>query len=466
MATTILKLTVSVAVFGRNYGQRRWRSPTPYQLCLVPPPPIQHNDMVRFRANAWLIVPALLLGGCGAPAHRNANREPSWTELNTVVSSSPAFPIGGPIAGRAPDAVPPHAVNNAPPPTQPTDTWAPLPRWCRNNGFGAPNRLTAASLPSYAISSTNGSFVLRPGTRIADWDGVEIRLGFAPQLIDGQPYVHTLDLNKTIAPLLHGNSLTSLASAPTIVIDPGHGGENAGTKSVLGNHYEKEFTLDWALRLRALLIANNCKVFLTRANDSDLALSNRVAFAEQHKADLFLSLHFNSAAPNEVEAGLETYCLTPAGMPSTLTRGFPDDLHQSFPNNAFDAQNLGFALRVHRALLQVNGHRDRGVRRARFPGVLRGQQRPAILVEAGYLSNPQEARQIEDPGYRQKLAEAVVKALLPTGSINRQMASQRPPTAEPSVAEPGTNAQVAAARAAHEPEATPAPTPTSDKAAP
>jgi N-acetylmuramoyl-L-alanine amidase len=54
---------------------------------------------------------------------------------------------------------------------------------------------------------------------------------------------------------------------------------------------------------------------------------------------------------------------------------------------------------------------DRGVRRARFIGVLRGQNRPAILIEAGYLSNPAEARLIESPEYRQKLAEAVAEAL-------------------------------------------------------
>lgn len=400
------------------------------------------------------MVPALLLGGCGAPPHRSSNHEPAWTELNTVVSSSPTFPIGGPVESLPTESAITHLATNAPP-GQSTDTWMPLARWGRNSGFGVPTRLTAGSPPSYALSSTNGNFVLRPGSRIADWDGVEIRLGFAPQLVDGQPYVHTLDLNKTIAPLLHGDSVKIPATAPVIVIDPGHGGENAGTKSVLGNHYEKEYTLDWALRLRTLLTANNYKVFLTRSNDSDLALSNRVAFAEQHKADLFLSLHFNSAAPNEVEAGLETYCLTPAGMPSSLTREFPDDLHQCFPNNAFDAQNLSFALRVHRALLQVNGHHDRGIRRARFPGVLRGQQRPAVLVEAGYLSNPQEARQIEDPAYRQKLAEAVVKALLPNGSPNGQVALERVPAPEAAAGDLGTNAQVATARAAKESAATP-----------
>jgi N-acetylmuramoyl-L-alanine amidase len=267
-------------------------------------------------------------------------------------------------------------------------------------------------VPTFALQSTNGTFVLHSGSLLAQWEGLEVRLGFAPQLIDGQPYVHSLDLSKTIQPLLQGTPPPGLGSSPVIVIDPGHGGENSGTHCVLDNRLEKEFTLDWAQRLQTALMANNYRVFLTRSNDTDLSLSNRVTLAAQHKADLFVSLHFNSAAPNEVEAGLETYCLTPAGMPSNLTRGFPDEIHQTFPNNAFDAQNLVLALQVHRALLEITGHHDRGIRRARFLVVLRGQQCPAILVEGGYLSNPQEARRIEDPGYRQKLANAVAKALM------------------------------------------------------
>jgi len=63
-------------------------------------------------------------------------------------------------------------------------------------------------------------------------------------------------------------------------------------------------------------------------------------------------------------------------------------------------------------LLQVNGQHDRGVRRARFLGVLRNQQRPAILIEGGYLSNKREALLISEPAYRQKLAEAVARGIL------------------------------------------------------
>jgi N-acetylmuramoyl-L-alanine amidase len=68
-------------------------------------------------------------------------------------------------------------------------------------------------------------------------------------------------------------------------------------------------------------------------------------------------------------------------------------------------------MRIQRTLLKVTGAKDHGVRRARFMTVLRGQNRPAVLVEGGYLSNPREARRIADPAYRQKLAEAVAAAL-------------------------------------------------------
>jgi N-acetylmuramoyl-L-alanine amidase len=108
---------------------------------------------------------------------------------------------------------------------------------------------------------------------------------------------------------------------------------------------------------------------------------------------------------------VETYCLTPTGMASSVTRGYNDDVRQVFPNNAFDTENLQYAVRFQRALLEVNGTTDRGVRRARYQAVLRGHSRPAVLIEGGYLSNPREARKIADPAYRQKLAEAVAKGL-------------------------------------------------------
>jgi N-acetylmuramoyl-L-alanine amidase len=212
----------------------------------------------------------------------------------------------------------------------------------------------------------------------------------------------------------------------TIVIDPGHGGPDSGAQSVFNGHYEKEYSLDVAKRLQALLATNGWNVFLTRSEDVAVPLPNRVAFAEQHKADLFLSIHFNSAGADRAQAGLETYCLTPTGMPSNLTRGYTDNSALILPNNAFDVENVQYAARLHRALLKVNGHADRGVRRARFLGVLQGQNRPAVLIEGGYLTNPGEARQIADPVYRQKMAESLAQALTEDFRAGTNLVSQSP----------------------------------------
>jgi N-acetylmuramoyl-L-alanine amidase len=290
-------------------------------------------------------------------------------------------------------------------------TWSSLNDWAEQRNIGKLRRISNSPVTTYAIGSTNGVMVLGIGNLGAIWNGIEINLGFAPQFIDGEVFLHGLDLNKNLEPLLCAPPISFPQTNRVIVIDPGHGGSNLGTHSVLDGRFEKEFTLDWAFRLKPLLETNGWKVFLTRTDDSDVSLSNRVAFAESHHADLFVSLHFNSAAPDTKQAGLETYCLTPTGMPSTLTRGFADPWYENLPNNSCDAQNLKLAVKMHAALLRATGIEDRGVRRARFLGVLRGQNRPAILIEGGYLSNPAEAAKIESADYRQKLAEAFAAAL-------------------------------------------------------
>jgi N-acetylmuramoyl-L-alanine amidase len=354
---------------------------------------------------AWLCCGlAVLLAGCASAPRERA---PDWEQ--EAGAASPAVPLA-PLALSPPAATPATAMPAAPA-IPPGETWVPLSQWCQAKGLTAPYPVTVGSSAAFAVATPGGVLVLRPGSQSALWDGLDIRLGFAPEIIGGQPCVHTLDVQKTLDPLVSPCFLNNLGANPTVVIDPGHGGADCGTRSVLGEHCEKEYTLDWGRRLAFLLAGAGWRVSLTRTGDTEVAISNRIAFAEACHADLFLSLHFNSSAPNDRQAGLETYCLTPTGMTSSVRRGYNDDPALVFPNNAFDAENLQLAWRVHRALLQVNGGMDRGVRRARYLGVLRGQNRPAILVEGGYLSNPTEARRIADPAYRQKLAEAVARGV-------------------------------------------------------
>ena len=351
----------------------------------------------------------LLLAGCTS-TYQNAEPPPrEWSVPNAAAQPTPAK-TNRPVVKIIPAPVwhtnPPPKIS----PAAPILTWTSLDRWAKENQLAAPHKVPNSPVASYAIHSPRGTLVLEIGSRDAFWQGVNLHLGFAPEIIDDQVFIYGLDLQKNVEPLLLGEP-TAFGTNRVIVIDPGHGGINGGTICVLDGRAEKEFTLDWARRIGHRLATNGWTVFLTRTNDADIALSNRVAFAEGHHASLFISLHFNSSAPDRKQAGLETYCLTPTGMPSTLTRGFSDLWTDHFPNNTFDEANLKLALQLQSALLHATGEEDRGVRRARFMGVLQGQRRPAILIEGGYLSNPHEAAKIESAEFREKLAEAVATAL-------------------------------------------------------
>jgi N-acetylmuramoyl-L-alanine amidase len=299
-------------------------------------------------------------------------------------------------------------------PTNALNRWISWEAWSLTNGFGKPQRLPNASNLSYQLKGGNTSLAITIGSPVARWNGVSLELAFVPKFTNGQPFIHALDAMKNFDPLVMMDPLFTKTNR-TLVIDPGHGGVNTGARCVCNSSFEKHYTLDWALRLRPLLEARGWTVHLTRTNDTDLSLSNRVTIADHAQADLFLSLHFNSSnsgvSRRNEHGGLETYCLTPAGMPSTFTREFDDPRFRIYPNNAYDAENLQYAVRLHRALVEATSGRDRGVRRARFMTVLQGQNRPAVLIEGGYLSDPKEARLIATASYRQKLAEAVAKAL-------------------------------------------------------
>ena len=104
------------------------------------------------------------------------------------------------------------------------------------------------------------SLCCRRATRWRTGTGWKLHLGFAPRMMGEEPYVDALDLSKTIQPLLLNSTGLGLGVHPVLVIDPGHGGGNVGTRSVVGRHFEKEFTLDWALRLQALLRTNGWRV--------------------------------------------------------------------------------------------------------------------------------------------------------------------------------------------------------------
>lgn len=288
----------------------------------------------------------------------------------------------------------------------------PVPVWWQLCGFSEVRVARQAPMTSVELHTGAGTLALTLGKRYAIWNGINIALGFPPVMREGQLALHSLDVHKNIYPLTHGSAWQ--CRTRVLVIDPGHGGPNPGAQVSGRNLWEKDLALDWALRLEKLLENSAWRVVLTRRDDRDLSLMERVGIADAHEADLFISLHFNSSPERRAggEAGVETYCLTPSGMPSNIVRdGFTDDPRMSYPNNSFDTENLLLAVRMHDSLVKNTARPDRGVRRARFMTVLREQRRPAVLLEGGFLSNPEEAQLIMQSAFRQQLAEAVRDAL-------------------------------------------------------
>jgi N-acetylmuramoyl-L-alanine amidase len=211
-----------------------------------------------------------------------------------------------------------------------------------------------------------------------------------------------------------------------IVIDPGHGGHDLGTTSPGGLH-EKDLVLDVSLRLAALLEEKlGAQVVLTRTTDTFVSLERRTDFANQQRADLFISVHANSSPVPSV-AGPETFFLNFSSARDSLEVAAREnavsgktifelqDLLKKIALNDKLTESREFATRVQAALMenaQRNGPRvrDRGVKRAPFV-VLIGAAMPSILTELGFVTNEREEALMQKPEYRQRLAEALAKGV-------------------------------------------------------
>jgi N-acetylmuramoyl-L-alanine amidase len=212
----------------------------------------------------------------------------------------------------------------------------------------------------------------------------------------------------------------------TIVIDPGHGGHDAGAVGP-GGLQEKELTLDIARRVAALVPEElSVRVVLTRPRDQFVELRERTAIANRERADLFLSIHVN-AASDGTASGTETYFLSNeatdgaarraaeyenrliAGAPGTrggspnVLRSILWDLAQS----DFQQESSRVAEALQNNLDRALRRPSRGVKQAPFY-VLGGAAMPAVLVEIGFISNPQEEQRLRDDGYRDRIARALV----------------------------------------------------------
>ncbi|MDZ7800831.1 MAG: N-acetylmuramoyl-L-alanine amidase [Trueperaceae bacterium] len=212
---------------------------------------------------------------------------------------------------------------------------------------------------------------------------------------------------------------------PTVVIDAGHGGHDPGTVSSWAQ--EKEIVLNVATLLAERLRDAGVEVILTRDQDEFLTLQERSTFATTER-NVFVSIHAN-AAPNRQAQGIETWVFGRPLDPSLIDRAIREngggELGATLTAQAADSADiagdilretqlnysLGLANRVQNALVSATGARDRGVRQNLFY-VIRTARIPAILVELGFVSNPEEGRRLTQASYQQTLADALADGML------------------------------------------------------
>jgi N-acetylmuramoyl-L-alanine amidase len=178
------------------------------------------------------------------------------------------------------------------------------------------------------------------------------------------------------------------ASRFTILIDPGHGGEDEGAHASGPPAYcEKELTLATAHYLQSYLHQLGHTVFLTRDRDRTISLQQRSTLANKKAVDLFVSVHYN-AAPSVQASGIDVFYYRD-GAPNARTRS-----------------SESLARYVLNGVIEKTSAISRGVKQGNF-AVIRETVMPAILVEGGFLTNQQECKQILDPQHMKKIARGI-----------------------------------------------------------
>lgn len=211
-----------------------------------------------------------------------------------------------------------------------------------------------------------------------------------------------------------------------VVIDPGHGGHDTGSISP-GGLVEKELVLDIAKRLGALIAERlDSEVVYTRTDDTFVPLEARTSLANEHKADLFVSLHANSSRLRGI-AGPETYYLNFTTSASALEVAAREnatsektihelqELVQKITLKTKVQESREFAAALQKSLYGSlfkgkTAVKDRGVKRAPFL-VLIGASMPSALVELDFLSNARSEKLLKTPEHRQRVAEALFKGV-------------------------------------------------------
>ena len=215
------------------------------------------------------------------------------------------------------------------------------------------------------------------------------------------------DYSQTINPSLQPHLFLKKAGSRVVVLDPGHGGSDTGAVSPR-KIYEKLLTKNIANRVRDRLKARGITVYLTRETDKNVSLSGRCKIAARHKADVFVSLHADSASATA--EGASTFILSLPKHYSTHSYGKGSAPSTKYPGNKFNQANQILGTRIQQKLIKSTKQVDRGVKRARFQ-VLREAPCPATLVEMAFITNPKEERLVLTQTGQDKIARGIADGI-------------------------------------------------------
>lgn len=222
-------------------------------------------------------------------------------------------------------------------------------------------------------------------------------------------------------------------SALRVVLDPGHGGENKGAPCGQSQGcFEKDLTLPIALKTERYLRAQGVEVYLTRRQDTEVGISDRVQFANQVSADVLVSIHLN--ASDEIgPSGFMTFALSETGLteaesrlmrfeslaPISLKRSTSQKYRSSdLEDILFDltighgqVQSVRLADSIQRALSTASPFENKGIRQAPFH-VLMGASMPAVVCELGFLNHPKEGPFLRSDKGQERLSESLAQGIL------------------------------------------------------
>ncbi len=274
--------------------------------------------------------------------------------------------------------------------------------------FGFTNYKISGS--SHTLTKKGLSLQLNSGSQKCILNTVKFEFSYPAVKRGTSLLVSETDVNKIITPVLRPTIIKNAKSFRTVVIDPGHGGKDAGAVNRYGT--EAGYNLKVGLKLKKLLTAQGFNVVMTRENNTYLSLQQRVSLANRYGNAIFISIHFN-ASSRTAARGLETFTLSPVGV-AHYGRGVKSSDYRVLNGNHQDSANIALATAIHGRMLERTRSvkvPDRGIKRARF-SVLTKIKHPAILIEGGFMSNPTEAILIEKKIYQNTVATAICEGVI------------------------------------------------------